>query len=408
MQRRVVITGIGIYSCIGRNTDEVADALYRGRSGIGVDPARLAYGYRSSLTGMPARPDLRQILDRRQRASLPEQGEYAVVATREAMQHAGIDLDYTAAHDMGVIYGNDSSTQAVIESHEIMREKKDALLIGSGGVFRSMTSTVSMNLATIFGLRGVNLTVGAACASSAHALGLACLFIRNGLQDLVLCGGAQEVNVYSMAGFDGLSAFSRRMDEPSKASRPFDVGRDGLVPSGGAASLILEEAGHARQRGATVYGEVFGYGFSSNGGSISQPSEAGALTAMQCAMTDAGMKADDIGYVNAHATATPQGDRCEAAALDVFFGDRGTPVSSTKSMTGHECWMAGASEAVYSLLMMKHGFLAPNLNLETPDEAARRLNILRRTSEQGMDVFLSNSFGFGGTNTTLIIGKYRN
>jgi 3-oxoacyl-[acyl-carrier-protein] synthase-1 len=406
MKRRVVITGIGIYSCIGKNVDEVAASLYQGKSGLGTDPARLAYGYRSSLTGLVEPPQLKGLLDRRLRISLSEQGEYAYMATREAFNTAGIDPDYTAQHEVGVFYGNDSSTQAVIETHEIVRDKKDSLLIGSGAVFQSMTSTVTMNLSTIFKLRGASMTVSAACASGAHAIGLGYLFIRNGMQDMALCGGAQEVNVYSMVGFDGISAFSRRMDEPAKASRPFDAHRDGLVPSGGAASLILEEAGQAEKRGATIYGEILGYGFSSNGGSISQASETGSRTAIQRALADAGLTADAIDYINAHATSTPQGDRCEALALDSLFGALKTPVSSTKSMTGHECWMAGASEAVYSLLMMKNGFLAPNLNFETPDEAARNLHILPQTVEQPIDTFLSNSFGFGGTNSSLIIGKY--
>jgi 3-oxoacyl-[acyl-carrier-protein] synthase-1 len=408
MKKRVVITGIGIYSCIGKNVDEVTRSLYQGKSGIGLDPARSAYGYRSALTGIVERPVLKGRLDRRQRMSLPEEGEYAFLATLEAMKTAGIDdPEYPDRHEIGVLYGNDSSTQAIIESHEIMREKKDSLLIGSGGIFQSMTSTVSMNLAALFRLRGINMTISAACASGAHALGMGYTLIRNGMQDMLLCGGAQEVNVYSMAGFDGLSAFSMRMDEPSKASRPFDAHRDGLVPSGGAASLVLEEAVHARQRGATIYGEVLGYGFSANGLSVSQASETGARVAMERALADACLQASDIGYVNAHATSTPQGDRCEALALDKLFGGLKTPISSTKSMTGHECWMAGASEIVYSLLMMQNGFIAPNLNYETPDQAAKNLYILPHTVERDIAVFLSNSFGFGGTNSSLIVGTYQ-
>jgi len=209
-----------------------------------------------------------------------------------------------------------------------------------------------------------------------------------------------------MAGFDGLSAFSMRTDEPTKASRPFDISRDGLVPSGGAAGLILEDEAHALKRGATIFGEVAGYGFSSNGGQISQADEKGSAISMKRALADAGMKAPDIDYINAHATSTIQGDRCEALAIDKLFADVGTPVSSTKSMTGHECWMAGASEIVYSLLMMKHDFIAPNINLETPDEAAVNLNIITKTKEQRIGVSLSNSFGFGGTNSTVIIKKY--
>jgi 3-oxoacyl-[acyl-carrier-protein] synthase-1 len=397
---------MGIYSCIGKSLDEVTASLYAGKSGVGIDPARRTYGYHSCLTGLVPRPALKGLLDRRLRMSLPEQGEYACMAARETLVMAGIDPDSPAGCEAGVIYGNDSSMQPVIESHEIMRDRKDSMLIGSGGIFRSMTSTVSMNLSAIFRLHGVSMTVSAACASSAHAIGLGYMFIRDGMQKLVLCGGAQETNVYSMASFDGLGAFSMRMDDPAGASRPFDTGRDGLVPGGGAASLLLEDAESAGKRGAAVYGEVLGYGFSSNGGSVSQASEAGARKAMERALADAALQARDIDYVNAHATSTPQGDRCEALALEGLFGAWKTPVSSTKSMTGHECWMAGASEAVYSLLMMKNGFIAPNLNLETPDEAARNLYIVPRTTERRVERFLSNSFGFGGTNCSIIIGKY--
>ncbi|MDR3262064.1 MAG: beta-ketoacyl-[acyl-carrier-protein] synthase family protein [Tannerella sp.] len=407
MNRRVVITGIGIYSCIGKNTDEVAASLYRGKSGIGVEPARTAYGYRSALTGLVERPVLKGSLDRRLRISLPEQGEYAYVATQEALKTAGIDPDYTEQHEVGIFYGNDASAKAVVESHETVLNKKDSLLIGSGGIFQSMTSSVSMNLSTIFKLRGVNMTVSAACASGSHAIGLGFAFIRNGMQDIVLCGGAQEVNIYSMVGFDGLGIFSMRADEPERASRPFDANRDGLVPSGGAASLILEEREHAVKRGAPIYGEILGYGFSSNGGPISQPSETGSRIAMERALADAEVKAAEIDYVNAHATSTPQGDICEALALDKLFGTLKTPVSSTKSMTGHECWMAGASGVVYSLLMMKNEFIAPNLNFETPDKSAENLHILSQTKEQHINLFISNSFGFGGTNSVLIIGKHQ-
>lgn len=406
MKKRVVITGIGIYSCIGKNLEEVAGSLYKGKSGIGSDPARTEYGYRSPLTGILETPQLKGLLDRRSRMSLPEQGEYAFMATSEAMKTALIDPDYLTLHEMGVIYGNDTSSQAVIRSHEIMKEKQDSLLIGSGGVFQSMTSTVSMNLSTIFKLRGVNMTVGAACASGSHAIGLGYTLIRTGMQQLILCGGAQETNVYSMAGFDGLAAFSMRTGEPAKASRPFDANRDGLVPSGGAASLILEELEHAKKRGATIYGEIIGYGFSSNGNDISKGNETGSFNAMERALGDAGLRVNDVDYINAHATSTPQGDTCEALAIKKLFGDVKIPVSSTKSMTGHECWMAGASEVVYSLLMLKHDFIAPNINFETPDEASKDLYILQQTREQKINTFLSNSFGFGGTNSVLIVRRY--
>jgi len=265
---------------------------------------------------------------------------------------------------------------------------------------------VSMNLSTIFKLKGVNMTISAACASGSHSIGLGYLFIQNGMQDVVLCGGAQETNIFSMASFDALSAFSIRADEPAKASRPFDIARDGLVPSGGAASLILEEYEHAVQRGATILAEMVGYGVSSNGGHISQPSDVGCSIAMERSLADAGITVADIDYINAHATSTPQGDMYEAIAIDRLFGASRPLVSSTKSMTGHECWMAGASEIVYSILMMQNSFAAPNINFETPDEYSAKLNIAAKTTEKKIDVFLSNSFGFGGTNSALIVKKY--
>ena len=403
--RRVVVTGMGIYSCIGKNIDDVAKSLYEGRSGIGVEVERTEYGYRSPLTGIVERPQLKGVLDRRLRIGLAEEGEYAYMATLEAFKGAKIDADYLENNEIGIFYGNDSSAKAVIEANNIAREKHDTSLIGSGAIFQSMNSTVTMNLSTIFKLRGVNMTISAACASGSHSIGLGYLFIKQGLQDVVLCGGAQETNLYSMGSFDALGAFSVRIAEPQKASRPFDKSRDGLVPSGGAASLILEEYEHAKARGANILAEVVGYGFSSNGLNISQPSAEGCITAIDRSLKDASMKADDIDYINAHATSTPQGDAAEAVALDMIFASHKTPISSTKSMTGHECWMAGASEIVYSILMMKNDFIAPNINFESPDEYSENLNIIPSTCSRKLDVILSNSFGFGGTNSALIIKK---
>jgi len=223
---------------------------------------------------------------------------------------------------------------------------------------------------------------------------------------MVLCGGAQETNFYSMASFDALGAFSVRMDEPEKASRPFDRDRDGLVPSGGAAALVLEDYDHAVARGANILAEVIGYGFSSNGGGISEPSDEGSVIAMSRAVKDAGVELDDIDYINAHATSTKQGDMYEAIALERMFKGQRALISSTKSMTGHECWMAGASEVVYSLIMMHNHFVAPNINLENPDEHAEKLNLTAKTVDMDVNVVLSNSFGFGGTNSALVLRKY--
>lgn len=401
--RRVVVTGMGIYSCIGKNKEEVCESLRAGRSGIGIDPKRVEYGYRSPLTGIVETPKLKGVLDRKLRMYLAEQGEYAYMATLEAWNDAKIDSEYLENNEVGILYGNDSSAKAVIESHEIAVAKKDTTLIGSSAIFQSMNSTVSMNLATIFKLKGINMTISAACASGSHAIGLGAMMIRNGLQDMVLCGGAQETNYLSMGSFDGISTFSTRVDDPTKASRPFDKDRDGLVPSGGAASLVLEEYEHAVARGATIYAEIIGYGFSSNGGNISQPSDEGCYRAIMRALNEAGIEPKDIDYVNAHATSTPQGDYQEAKALARFFAEHKTLVSSTKSMTGHECWMAGASEAIYSILMMKNSFVAPNINYTEGDEYSKLLNITPVTVDKKLNIVLSNSFGFGGTNSALII-----
>lgn len=405
--RRVVITGMGIWSCIGENLDQVKQSLYEGRSGIGIDPARKEIGYRSALTGILRIPDLKGKVDRRQRLCLAEEGKYAFVATEQALAQAGIDKEFLAAREVGILYGNDSSAEAVINGIDIIREKKNTAMVGSGNIFQSMNSTITMNLSTIFNLRGINFTVSGACASGSHAIGMAYLLIKSGLQDCMICGGAEEVNVYSVGNFDGLSAFSTREDAPAKASRPFDSNRDGLVPSGGAATLVLESYESAVERGATILAEVIGYGFSSNGDHISVPNVDGPKRSLQMALKDAGIDIREIGYVNAHATSTPVGDKNEAKAIDEVFGNHKPYVTSTKSQTGHEMWMAGASEVIYSILMMQNGFIAPNLNLETPDEAAASLNIPRERVDAEFDTFLSNSFGFGGTNSTLIIRKLK-
>lgn len=402
---RVVITGLGIYSCIGKNLEEVKDSLFKGRSGIILDPVRKEFGYRSGLTGFVERPSLKGVLDRRARIMLPEQGEYAYVATVEALQNAGLDADMIEKLQPGILYGNDSSAKPVIESTDIIREKKDTMLVGSASVFQTLNSTVTMNLATIFKLKGINLTVSAACASGSHAIGLAYVLIKAGMQDCVITGGAQEINHLSMGTFDALGAFSVHEHDPQRASRPFDRDRDGLIPSGGAATVILESLESAQRRNAPIIGEVIGYGFSSNGEHISNPTVSGPVKSLKMALQGAGLQPEAIDYINAHATSTPAGDASEAKALYEVFGSQ-TPISSTKGMTGHECWMAGASEIVYSCLMMQNNFMAPNINFENPDEDTEKLNIIKTTRESGINVLLSNSFGFGGTNSSLIVKKW--
>jgi len=402
MKNRVVITGMGIYSCIGTSLQEVQASLYEGRSGIIYDAERKKYGYRSALTGAVPAPQLKELLGRRERISMGEESEYAYMATLEAMATARIDADYLKTHEVGILYGNDSVAESVILTNERIREKQDTTLVGSGAVFRTMNSTVTMNLSTLFALRGVNMTISAACASGSHAVGLGYLLLQSGMQEMILCGGAQETNKYSMASFDGLGVFSMREDTPEQASRPFDASRDGLVPSGGAATLVLETYESAQRRGAPILAEVVGYGFSSNGGHISTPNVEGPAQAMARALANASMQASQIDYINAHATSTPIGDANEAKAIHQIFGSQ-TPVSSTKSMTGHECWMAGASEIIYSILMMQHDFIAPNINIERLDEDSQKLNIITHTQERPIRAFLSNSFGFGGTNSALVV-----
>ena len=403
MEKRVVITGMGIYSCLGKTLEEVRDSLYTGKSGIIFDPIRKEMGFRSALTAELHEPDLKKVLSRNQRVYMPEQAKYAYCATVEALRNAGIDQDYLDAHEVGVLYGNDSTADAVVKSVDTMLEKKDTTLVGSGAIFQSMNSTVTMNLACIFKLKGMNLTVSGACASGSHAIGLGAMLIHNGLQEIVICGGAQEVNPFSIGSFDGISAFSVRESAPTKASRPFDRDRDGLVPGGGAATVIIESYESAVRRGAPILGEILSYGFSSNGDHISVPNVDGPSRSLQMAIRLAGIDLRDIGYINAHATSTPVGDKNEAKAIYNVFGDACPEVTSTKSQTGHEMWMAGASEVIYSMLMMKNEFIAPNINFENPDEDSAKLNIPAKRVDKKFDIFLSNSFGFGGTNSTLII-----
>lgn len=408
MNRRVVITGMGIWSCLGTDLETVKQSLYEGKSGIGMQPERLEYGYRSALTGIVEEPVItKKMLDRHTRAGMPEEARYAYMSSLQAFEQANISDEYLRENEVGCIFGNDSSAKPVIEASKIMDEKHDSAMLGYGLIFQSMNSTVNMNLSTIFHLRGVNFTISAACASGSHSIGLGYMLIKQGMQDVVLCGGAQETNFYSMASFDALGAFSVRMDEPTKASRPFDRDRDGLVPSGGAASLVLEDYEHAKARGANILAEVIGYGFSSNGGGISQPSDEGSVVAMTRALDMSGVKAEDIDYINAHATSTHQGDMYEAMALNRMFGGKHALISSTKSMTGHECWMAGASEAVYSILMMQNDFVAPNINFEHPDEYSEKMNLAITTVETELNLVLSNSFGFGGTNSALVLKKFK-
>ena len=406
MATRVVITGIGIYSCLGENLEEVKQSLYTGKSGIIFDEPRKAFGYRSALTGMVKEPDLKPFLSRRERLGMHQPAMYAFMSTKEALAMAGLDADYMDKNETGIIFGNDSTAMSIMETIDRVREKNDTGLIGSGAIFQNMNCSVSMNLSTIYKLKGINYTLSAACASGSHSIGMGYVMIQAGLQDRIICGGAQEINEYAMGSFDGLGAFSPRESTPTLASSPFDKNRDGLIPSGGSATVILESYESAIKRGATILAEVCGYGFSSNGEHISNPNLDGQHRSLNMVLKNAGIKASDLDYVNAHATSTPIGDAVEAQAIYDILGGK-VPVSSTKSMTGHECWMAGASEIVYSLLMMQNDFVAPNINFNTPDEHSEKINVVPETLEKKIDCFLSNSFGFGGTNSSLVVKKFK-
>lgn len=403
MKRRVVITGMGIWSCLGTTLDDVCNALYTGKSGIVFSQERKDAGFRSALCASVERPDLKPFVSRNLRQFMPEEAQYAYMATLAALEHARLDQDYIDRHEVGIIYGNDSVAESTMRSLDNFREYKDTSACGSGAIFQSMNSTVTMNLACLFRLKGINLTSSAACASGSQSVGLAYLLIRDGLQNCIVCGGAQEANLYGVAAFDGIQSFSIREDTPEKASRPFDADRDGLVPGGGAATLIVESYEHALKRGAPILAEIVSWGFSGNGDHISTPNVEGPARSLELCLQHGGVTPQQIGYVNAHATSTRIGDAREAQAIARVFGEYRVPVTSTKSQTGHEMWMAGASELIYSILMMKNGFIAGNINFERPDENTACLHILPETHEIGFDMFLSNSFGFGGTNSTLIV-----
>ncbi|MBO5591404.1 MAG: beta-ketoacyl-[acyl-carrier-protein] synthase family protein [Prevotella sp.] len=408
MGKRVVITGMGIWSCIGTTLDEVRQSLFEGRSGIIFSQERKDAGFRSPICGNVPKADLKKVLSRNVRQMMPEEAQYAYLATVQALEQAKLTQDYIDSHEVGVIYGNDSVAEATMVAMDKFRQVGSTAACGSGAIFQSMNSTVTMNLATLFHLKGINLTASAACASGSQSLGLGFLLVKNGLQDCVVCGGAEENNMYGIASFDALQTFSTRIDTPEKASRPFDRDRDGLVPSGGAATLIIESYDHAVRRGAPILAEILGWGFSGNGDHISTPNVEGPTRSLLRSLESAGISPREIGYVNAHATSTPIGDSREAEAIANVFGDYRVPVTSTKSQTGHEMWMAGASEIIYSILMMKNDFIAGSINFENPDEVTQCINVIPETRQEHFDTFLSNSFGFGGTNSTLIVKDWKN
>jgi 3-oxoacyl-[acyl-carrier-protein] synthase I len=404
MSERVFITGLAAVSCLGNSLAEIEAGLRAGRSGVVLDQGRRELGFRSALTGAVNGFDPAARLDRKARKSMHESTQWCAFAALEAIDQSGIDPSSLRNPRAGLIIGNDSTSAPNVEVADAVRRDGTTQMLGSGYIFQCMNSTASMNLNALLGTQGAAWTLAAACASGAHAVGQGYTLIRAGLQDVVITGGMQEINWESMASFDALGTFSKREDAPQAASRPFDASRDGLVPGGGAAALILESESHLKARGGRSLCEVRGYGFSSDGEHLTLPSGDGARRAMQMALVNAGLTPGEIDYINAHATSTPIGDAKEAGAIHGIFGEQ-TPVSSTKSMTGHECWMSGASEILYSALMLRGGFIAPNINFEAQEEGAAKINVIGRTLETPLKNVLVNSFGFGGTNAAVIISR---
>jgi len=400
---RVAITGIGIVSCLGNSIETVGEALRRGKSGIIVDENRKKLGFRSPLTGAIQDFDPKKVLPKKKRKTMPDFAVQTYSAVMDALWMSGLSQKEIQNEETGLIFGCDSSCIAAVEQVELLREHGETKSIGSGLVFRSMTSTITMNLNTLLKTRGACWTISSACSSGGHAVGQAADFIRLDRQKRVICGGAQEINWESMCSFDGLGAFSTRIEEPKAACRPFDLHRDGIVPSGGAAALVLERYDLAKKRGAKILGEIATYSFSSDGSHISVPSQNGLQIAMRKALKTTNMGPSDIDYICAHATATPAGDAAEAESISAVFGPKTPWVSSLKSMTGHELWMSGASQVVYSVIMAQHGFIAPNINFEEPDSSSEKLSIVENTINRPPRKVLCNSAGFGGTNSCLIL-----
>lgn len=401
---RVAITGVGIVSCIGSGIKKVTDSLKSGKSGIVIDKNRIEYGFRSALTGAISDFVPPQI-DRKKIRTMTEYGLWAYASVLEAIEMSGWSKDEIANERTGLIIGNDSSAIATVKQVEIAKKEKSTFPIGASLVFQSLNSTVTMNLNTILGNKGASWTISGACASGGHSIGQGAELIINGRQDRMICGGVQEINWEAISSFDATNAFSLRTSDPQCASRPFDKSRDGLIPSGGAAIILLERYDFAKKRGAEILGEVLAYAFSSDGSHLTVPTGDGMERCIKECIYRGEMPLDKIDYISAHATSTPIGDAVEAGAISRVFGEDMPFVSSVKSMVGHEMWMAGASQVVYALIMKKNGFIAKNLNFTEQEDAAPKLNIVKETLDKRPEIILCNSAGFGGTNSCLLIGN---
>ncbi len=402
MTRSVVITGMGIVSCLGNDLDTVSTALRELRSGIGTNPEQVEIGMRSHVAGMP-QIDLQASIDRKKLRFMGEAAAYAYLAMGSAIEDAGLSPEQVSDPRTGVIAGSGgASAEYQVETADLMREK-GVRKVGPYQVPRTMSSTVSANLATGYGIRGVNYSVSAACATSAHCIGLAADLIRLGQQDIVFAGGGEELHWALSCQFDAMGAVSSAFnDRPTTASRPYDVDRDGFVIAGGAGMLVVEDYDHAVARGARIYGELVGYGATSDGADMVAPSGEGAVRAMRIAMQSLDVPVD---YINTHGTSTPVGDVTELGAIAEVFGDAIPPISSTKALSGHSLGAASVHEAIYCLLMMRDGFMAGSAHIENLDPRAEAFPILRETQEAQLNCVLSNSFGFGGTNATLVFKR---
>lgn len=401
--RRVVVTGMGIVSCLGNDADAVAASLREGRSGITQQPAYASAGLRSQVAGVP-QIDLESAIDRKLRRFMGDAAAYAYVATQRALADAALTAEQVRSERTGVIAGSGGgSPHWQIEATDILRER-GVRKVGPYMVPRTMCSTVSASLATAFGIRGVSYSLSAACATSAHCIGAGADLIRSGRQDVVLAGGGEEAHWGMAFLFDAMGALSTaHNDTPSSASRPYDAHRDGFVIAGGGGMLVLEEREHALARGARIHAELVGYGATSDGADMVAPSGEGALRCMRQALHDVH---EPVDYVNAHATATPLGDVVELQAIAEVFGSRVPPISATKALSGHSLGAAGVHEAIYCLLMMRDGFIAGSAHIDQLDSRAEGFPIVRSSRDAVLRTVVSNSFGFGGNNATLVFARH--
>ncbi|MEJ1095611.1 MULTISPECIES: beta-ketoacyl-ACP synthase I [unclassified Pseudoxanthomonas] len=400
--RRVAITGMGIVSCLGNDLDSVSTSLREGRSGITFQPDYAEMGLRSQVAGIP-NIDLEAEIDRKQKRFMGDAAAYAYVATRDAIADAGLSPEQVSHVRTGVIAGSGGgSPEWQIETADLMRAR-GVRKVGPYMVPRTMCSTVSATLATAFSIKGVSYSLSAACATSAHCIGAGADLIRSGRQDIVLAGGGEEVHWGMTCQFDAMGALSTGANEtPEIASRPYDANRDGFVIAGGGGMVVLEDLEHAQARGARIYAELVGYGVTSDGAEMVAPSGEGAVRCMQMAMD--GVSAS-IDYLNTHATATPLGDVTELDAVRAVFGNDIPPISSTKALSGHSLGAASVHEAIYCLLMMRDGFLAGSAHISELDERAADYPILRASRDASVNTVMSNSFGFGGNNATLVFSR---